>query len=109
MSENIVIEFLIRGITSQGKMFRPSDWSERLCGVMSSFGPPVKGPNARLRYSQFVKPVTIEQVKCVVVNEALREIDPIAFDFVINFAKDNDLQIEEACLVSDGVKIGKTK
>jgi hypothetical protein len=32
-------EFLIHGVTDHGKPFRPSDWSERLCGVMACFRP----------------------------------------------------------------------
>ncbi|WP_420106437.1 DUF3579 domain-containing protein, partial [Herbaspirillum huttiense] len=28
-------EFIILGKTSDGRQFRPSDWAERLCGVMS--------------------------------------------------------------------------
>lgn len=32
------VEFVILGITLDGKPFRPSDWAERLCGVMSAFG-----------------------------------------------------------------------
>ena len=31
-------EFVIVGLTKDGKRFRPSDWAERLCGVMSQFG-----------------------------------------------------------------------
>jgi len=34
-------------------------------------------------------------VKCVIVNRALRELEPMAWDFVINFAKDNDLKVSE--------------
>jgi hypothetical protein len=37
----------------------------------------------------------------VAVNEALRELEPLAYHFVIDFAKDNDLQVIEACLVPD--------
>jgi hypothetical protein len=40
-------------------------------------------------------------VRSVVVNEALREIEPLAFHFVMSFAKDNDLQIIDACLLPD--------
>jgi hypothetical protein len=29
----------------------------------------------------------------------LREAEPMAFDFVMNFARDNDLQTVEACLL----------
>jgi hypothetical protein len=31
----------------------------------------------------------------VIINEALREIEPMAWDFVVNFARDNDLQMSE--------------
>ena len=30
-------EVVIHGTTSKGKIFRPSDWAERLCGILSSF------------------------------------------------------------------------
>ena len=30
-------EVVIHGTTSSGKIFRPSDWAERLCGILSSF------------------------------------------------------------------------
>jgi hypothetical protein len=43
----------------------------------------------------------VNGVKCVVVNSELREVEPMAWDFAINFAKDNDLQIAEACLLPD--------
>ena len=40
-------------------------------------------------------------MKCVIVNEALRDIEPMAWDFVMNFARDNDLQVAEACLLPE--------
>ena len=42
-------------------------------------------------------PVQIAQINCVVIDTRLHELDPRALDFVLNFAKDNDLTIEEAC------------
>jgi hypothetical protein len=33
----------------------------------------------------------------VIVNEALRDLEPMAWDFVMNFARDNDLQVTDAC------------
>ncbi|SDV49433.1 DUF3579 domain-containing protein [Chitinasiproducens palmae] len=101
MSDNPPREYFVQGLTSKGRTFRPSDWSERLCGVMSSFGPGATGPNARLKYSLYVRPVIIGDVKCVVVDERLRDIEPMAFDFVMNFARDNDLQVSEACSLPD--------
>lgn len=33
----------------------------------------------------------------MVVNAQLKVAEPMAWDFVMNFAKDNDLQVVEAC------------
>jgi hypothetical protein len=99
MAEAAPTEYFIQGITSTGKKFRPSDWSERLAGVMSCFGPSPggKGPNAYLQYSLYVRPTLIGDLKCVILDSRLRDIEPMAFDFVLNFAKDNDLLVTEAC------------
>ncbi len=94
-------EVFIQGITSQGRTFRPSDWAERLAGVMSSFRPGGAQPGSHLSYSPWCVPTVIGGVKCVVVNTALREHEPMAWDFVINFARDNDLQVSEACLIPE--------
>jgi hypothetical protein len=90
-------EFLI-GVTLQGKPFRPSDWSERLCGVMSCFRPggAALGRDALIGYSPFVRPVNVNGVKCVLVDPALREVEVMALDFVLNFARDNALRVTPA-------------
>jgi hypothetical protein len=41
-------------------------------------------------------PRVIDEVKCVIVNEALREIEPLAWEFVMNFARDNGLKVTES-------------
>lgn len=100
MAETPPTEYFIQGITKSGRKFRPSDWSERLAGVMSCFGPSareLRGPNARLQYSRYVRPTMIGDLKCVILDSRLRDIEPMAFDFVMNFAKDNDLVVTEAC------------
>src|SRR5580692_5715739 len=83
-----LLEFVIRGVTAEGKAFRPSDWAERLCGVMSVFG-----ADQRMAYSPFVQPVTSGGVKCVVVDARLKDIEPMAYTFLINFARDNELEV----------------
>ncbi|NRF50666.1 DUF3579 domain-containing protein, partial [Pseudomonas stutzeri] len=35
-----VKQFVIHGVTESGARFRPSDWAERLAGVMAQFRPP---------------------------------------------------------------------
>ena len=81
-------EVVIRGLTHEGKPFRPSDWAERLCGVMSAFG-----AEHRMEYSPYVQPINSGGVKCVVVSIALEELQPMAFNVLLNFAKDNELQV----------------
>jgi hypothetical protein len=96
-------ELFIQGITRSGKTFRPSDWAERLAGALSCFRPGgVKGgPGSHIGYSPYCVPTVVNGVKCVIVNEALRGIEPMAWDFVMNFARDNDLQVAEACLLPE--------
>ena len=97
-------EVFIQGITRDGKAFRPSDWAERLAGVMSSFRPGGAHPGSHLSYSPWCIPTVVNGVKCVVVNSELRDMEPMAWDFVLNFARDNDLQVAEACLLADAPK-----
>lgn len=92
-------ELFIQGITQDGKTFRPSDWAERLAGVMCRFQPGGNRPGAHLGYSPWCTPTTVSGVKCVVVHSDLQDYDPMAWDFVLNFARDNRLQVVEACLL----------
>jgi hypothetical protein len=96
-------EVFIQGITNDGRTFRPSDWAERLAGAMSSFRPggASMGIAAHIGYSPYCVPTSIGNTKCVIVNEALRELEPMAWEFVMNFARDNKLQIVEACSLPD--------
>ena len=85
-----VVEFVIQGVTQDGRPFRPSDWAERLCGVMAAFG-----GDHRMQYSPYVHPVTSAGVRCVVVDRRLEEIEPLAYRFLLSFAKDNDLRARD--------------
>ena len=98
-------EIFILGITRNGKPFRPSDWAERLAGVMSSFRPGGAHPGSHLSYSPWCVPTVVNGVKCVIVNRELRALEPMAWDFVLNFARDNELQLAEACLLPDVPKV----
>ncbi|MEJ5991084.1 DUF3579 domain-containing protein [Ramlibacter sp. PS3R-8] len=88
-------EVIIQGVTRDGRTFRPSDWAERLAGVMSSFRPGGAQPGSHLSYSPWCIPTVIDEVKCVIVNRELRNHEPMAWDFVMNFAKDNALKVSE--------------
>jgi hypothetical protein len=88
-------QFKIQGITRDGKPFRPSDWAERLAGALSSFQPAGSGIGAHIGYSPYCVPRVVGGVKCVIVNEALRALEPMALDFAMGFARDNNLVITE--------------
>ena len=83
-------QLVIQGLTLDGKAFRPSDWAERLCGVMAAFG-----RDHRMQYSPFVHPITVNGVRGVVVDRRLEQIEPMAYRFLVNFARDNELRVRE--------------
>jgi hypothetical protein len=87
---------VIRGVTLSGRAFRPSDWADRLCGVMSSFG-----NDNQMRYSPHVRPMRLDGVSCVVVEPKLREIEPRAYRFLLDFARDNELSVIDPSIPSD--------
>jgi hypothetical protein len=88
-------QYYIQGITREGRTFRPSDWAERLAGAMSSFRPGGVVMGRPIGYSPYCVPRVVDGVKCVMVNEALRNIEPMAWDFVMHFARDNELRVVE--------------
>ncbi len=108
MPESAAAEFVIQGITLDGKAFRPSDWAERRCGVMAAFG-----GDHRMKYSPFVHPITVNGVRCVGVDVRLEQIEPMAYRFLLNFAKDNELKvrdgrIEERTKLAELRRVGDT-
>lgn len=83
-------EIIIHGTTSKGKVFRPSDWAERLCGILSSFN-----KDNRLSYHEWVRPVLLDKIRSVAIAPKLEEINPSMFRFLMDFAADNDLRVME--------------
>ena len=82
------LEIVIQGVTETGQPFRPSDWAERLCGMMSAFG-----EDRCLSYSPYLKPIIAAGVRCVLVDVKLAEVDPAAYRFLLDFAADNELKV----------------
>ena len=87
---NPIQSFIIVGVTTGGRTFRPSDWADRLCGIMSAFG-----SDNRMMYSPYVRPgCSLKGDKTVLVDARIHDIEPLAYNFLVNFAKDNDLQVD---------------
>lgn len=101
MVSNPAKEVIILGVSQSGRVFRPSDWAERLAGVMSQFRPGGPQPGSHLGYSPWCVPNSRDGVRCVVVHRDLRDYNVMAWDFCMSFAKDNELQVVEACLLNE--------
>ena len=95
MDSSSAKKLYILGLTKQGKTFRPSDWAERLAGVMSQFRPGGARPGGHIAYSPWCVPTSIGNLKCVIVHMELRDYNVMAWDFCVNFAQDNDLQVSD--------------
>ena len=78
---------IIQGLTQEGDKFRPSDWAERLCGAVATYG-----PGRRIIFHPSVKLASLHGVKCVVIDALLEEDDEMLFDFLTDFAGENNLQ-----------------
>ena len=79
-------DVVIWGVTRSGRKFRPSDWSERLAGLTAAFK-----LSDRLAYSPLVSPVELRGVPAVIVAGKLQKIEPRLYQFLLNFARDNEL------------------
>ena len=92
--------FVIIGQTLDGRAFRPSDWAERLAGVMAGFRPRRAARDRaghgqqHLGYSPYVLHSSHDGFKCVIVDRRLHDIEPLAHHFVLNFALDNRLKTQ---------------
>lgn len=91
---NSVQQLILYGVTLDGQRFRPSDWAERLAGVMSQFRPAGSSLNP-LTYSPYVVPRIVDGVRCVIVDHRLRQLEPLAWKFVTDFAESNHLKTSE--------------
>jgi hypothetical protein len=85
------LDVVIWGETAAGRSFRPSDWADRLAGLTSAFG-----QDQKLTYSPLVCPVSVRGVRAVIVACQLAELEPRLYQFLLNFARDNELVVTYA-------------
>ncbi|MEJ2553440.1 MAG: DUF3579 domain-containing protein [Gammaproteobacteria bacterium] len=91
-------KLIIEGVREDGSRFRPSDWIERISATLATFG-----PDHRLRYARSVQPKIINGKKCLVLDASLRDENPAAYEYVLAFAKANQLRIQEINAPLEGV------
>lgn len=83
-------KIIVHGITLEGKKFRPSDWAERLCGAVASYG-----PNRHIIFHPKVTLASIDNIKCVLIDASLEKSDEMLFDFLTDFAAENKLKVTQ--------------
>lgn len=83
----------IYGVTTDGRIFRPSDWADRLAGAIAG----VVAQSERL-YSRpssaflpCCAPGLSDGARCILANQRLRELDIRAWEFLLTFARENEL------------------
>jgi len=79
---------IIQGITEDGRKFRPSDWAERMSGMLSTFG-----DDHRIHYSPLLRPISVDGVKCIAIDTSLKITQPGTYHQIMEFAKRNQLSI----------------
>jgi bisphosphoglycerate-dependent phosphoglycerate mutase len=82
--------WIIESVKTDGNKFRPSDWIERISTSLASFG-----SDHRLRYDDEVQPCVIQGQKCLVVGKGLSLRKPELLAYIMKFAEDNQLRIQE--------------
>ena len=83
-------KILIMGQTKEGKKFRPSDWAERLYYTVADYK-----KNGRITFNPLVSINNEEQSKCFVISTSLQKKNPMAYDFLIDFAITNELETRD--------------
>lgn len=95
-------QLIVEGVTLDGKIFRPSDWIERLIDTVFSYGEdrrtrsgPYSGPDRRRRQLGFLHAQMIDGHKCLVVDMRLRDANPAAYRFLQEFIQNNCLRMQQ--------------
>lgn len=84
--KNEPIEIL--GTTLSGDKFRPSDWAQRLTVAIATVA-----PKRKIIYHPRVHTALRDGVPAVIIDPELRAENIMLFEFLINFARGNKLQI----------------
>ncbi len=83
-------KLVVQSVSEDGRRFRPSDWIERISAQLATFG-----PDHRLHYSESVQPRIINGEKCLVIDPALKDANPRAYEYIMAFVAANRLKTHQ--------------
>lgn len=78
---------IIEGMTNDGKKFRPSDWIDRMCSLCGHW------ERGRYIYSTSVRPIYINGVMSLRIDDSLKQQDEQLYLFLVQFAESNNLKV----------------
>jgi hypothetical protein len=84
---------IIEGVRENGTKFRPSDWPERISSTFAGFG-----KDQRLHYAPGVSPRIHNGQKVLAIEIAMKEQNPVIYQAVMKFARENNLRIREEAI-----------
>lgn len=84
--------YIIESYTEDGRKFRPSDWIDRIASLDASYG-----AFQRLVYSDLLYPELYQGQKTLIIDTSLEEVNPVLFNYVMNFVKSNQLKMSKVC------------
>ncbi len=79
---------IVEGENPDQANVRPHNWAERFAGNLATYG-----EDRRLRFSDAVVPVMINNVKCLRVERTLAEQNPALFRDILGFAETHSLKV----------------
>jgi hypothetical protein len=82
-----VRSWIIIGKTKDNKVFRPSNWAERLCELAATFD-----SRGLFGYSKSLHPIHFKEVSAVRVNGALMSEEPVLWEQIVFFVSLHELQ-----------------
>ncbi len=82
-------KIVIKGLTVDGKRFRPSDWAQRLATAVGTIS-----ASRRIVFHPKVSIAMVDDFNCVVVDADLEQEEPLIFEFLMKFASENKLAME---------------
>ena len=87
-----IIRYLMLGETKEGRKFRPSDWADRLFSACGSYA---RDADIKKMLSENICMVERSGRKGIVFSEALADLEPEMYHFLVRFGENNSLRISK--------------
>ena len=87
-----VVRYLMLGETTEGRKFRPGDWADRLFSACGSYA---RDADIKQMLSENICMVERSGRKGIVFSEALADLEPEMYYFLVRFGENNSLRVSK--------------